>query len=290
MGKSSRKRGAGAARRVKQQPEFNPRPFEGLADETEWVALRELVPSATARVSLAAPEHAERKLTIATVLPMAYPALVRRDGHILLGVQANGRSGDLSRDLGLVLEAALASEPGVYIDFSEVPREGSRLQDLLGDGGQLDMELHDTFEFWLEDDSPKSQEVTESLERANASILPTTRLTSAKSAYWCQASTKAHLRWVLPEEEPAALDALARLRAAGELTLGDQTRYAGAFRAHGLLVPVFDLPHDLPAESWEDQLSVLSKSYEQAAASSQPLDSAEKQARSVIAARQLTLR
>ena len=48
-----------------------------------------------------------------------------------------------------------------------------------------------------------------------------------------------------------ALDALARVSAVGELTLGEGTRFAGMFRAHGLLVPVWDLPHDPPAEEWE---------------------------------------
>ncbi|HVE63790.1 MAG TPA: DUF5926 family protein, partial [Mycobacteriales bacterium] len=36
------------------------RPFEGRVDETEWVALREVVPSATAPLVLKDPQHADR--------------------------------------------------------------------------------------------------------------------------------------------------------------------------------------------------------------------------------------
>ena len=58
------------------------RPFQGLEGECDWVALREIVPSATASLTLA-PEYADalggRPLTLATVLPLAWPALVRTD-------------------------------------------------------------------------------------------------------------------------------------------------------------------------------------------------------------------
>lgn len=284
------KRARGRERRVKRTDVFEPRPFAGLATETEWVALRELVPSATAEVTLRDPEHADRLVQIATVLPMAYPALVKADGRIVLAVQANGRSGDLSRDLAATLVAALSADPGGYVALTGVSEPGPRLQDLLAHGGGLDSTVHDSFAFWLDGEKPDNPEVAASLERANASILPTVRLRSAESAYWCQVPDKAHVRWVLPDAEDVALDALARLRSAGALTLGEGTRYAGAFRAHGLLVPVFDLPAQVDPTSWEQQLSVLAKSYFEAVADTTALSSDQRQARSVIQARQLTLR
>ncbi|NQW73421.1 MAG: SEC-C domain-containing protein, partial [Actinobacteria bacterium] len=76
------------------------RPFEGLASECDIVALRELVPSATAPLTL----KDGRVVTLATVLPMAWPALVRQDGEIMLGLQVNTGTGDASRDLGSALE------------------------------------------------------------------------------------------------------------------------------------------------------------------------------------------
>src|SRR5256885_6156727 len=44
---------AGAPKRQKLRDVFVPRPFEGLADEPEWIALRELVPAASAPLRLA---------------------------------------------------------------------------------------------------------------------------------------------------------------------------------------------------------------------------------------------
>lgn len=49
------------------------RPFEGLAGECDWVALRELVPAATVELTLKGglPEGVP-SVTLATVLPMAW--------------------------------------------------------------------------------------------------------------------------------------------------------------------------------------------------------------------------
>lgn len=277
-------------RAPKVRDAFVGRPFEGLADETEWIALRELVPSATAPLRLADPTHADREIILATVLPMAWPGLVKEDGRIMLGVQSEARSGDLSRDLGSVLEQALETEPGSYVEVAGLPGPGRRLQDLLADGGALDATLHPTFGFWLDGDEPDDPDVAASLERANGSILPTARLNSARSAFWCRVGEKAHVRWVLPEEEDAALAALARLHAAGELTLGEGTRYAGAFRAHGLLAPVWDLPRDPEPVAWEDAVADLAKRYAEAAADDTPLTSEQRRSRDGLRGRQLTLR
>ncbi|MDV9201758.1 DUF5926 family protein, partial [Streptomyces sp. Wh19] len=64
------------------------RPFEGLPGECDWVALRELVPAATVALTLkdGLPEGVP-SVTLATVLPMAWPALRRDDGSVLLALQ-----------------------------------------------------------------------------------------------------------------------------------------------------------------------------------------------------------
>jgi hypothetical protein len=265
---------------------FVGRPFEGLATETEWVGLRELVPAATAPLRLAG---SDRSVTLATVLPLAVPALVKPDGRIFLGLQAVARSGDLSRDLASVLESALETEPGSFVEVTGLPAAGARLQDLLADDGALDATLHDTFGFWLDEESD-TPDVAASLERANASILPTRRMAAAASAYWVRVADRAHVRWVLPDEEDRALDTLARLKAADELTLGEGTKYAGAFRAHGLLVPVWDLPREPAAEAWEDALADLAKRYTEALADDAPLGREQHRAREALRGRQLTLR
>src|SRR5215212_10755188 len=72
------------------------RPFEGLTGEADWVALRELVPAATATLRTTD----GRDVTLASVLPGGTPALVRANGEILLGVQMQTSSDDVSRDIG----------------------------------------------------------------------------------------------------------------------------------------------------------------------------------------------
>jgi Family of unknown function (DUF5926)/SEC-C motif len=265
------------------------RPFEGLAGECDWIALRELVPSATAPLRLA--DAGDREVVLATVLPLALPAIVRADGRVLLGLQVHARSGDVSRDLAHALEQALAADPGTMVPAGGLPGPGPRLQDLLDPAAPLEPTLHEDFGFWLEDDtSTRSAEVQASMERANTAVVPTVRLAGVDAAYWCRIGARAHLRWVMPAEEDALLDALARLGAAGELPLGDGTRYAGSFRAHGLLVPVWDLPVDEPAETWAEPAAAFAVRLAGALAAAGPLSSAERRAREGIRGRQLTLR
>ena len=266
------------------------RPFEGLAGECDWIALRELVPSATAPLRLADPAYADRRVVLATVLPLALPAIVRVDGRVLLGLQVHARSGDVSRDLAHALEQALAAEPGTMVPAGGLPGPGPRLQDLLDRDAPLEPELHDDFGFWLDDASERSVEVQASMERADAAVTPTARLSGVDAAYWCRIGDKAHLRWVSPYEETPLLDALARLGAAGRLALGEGTRYAGSFRAHGLLVPVWDLPADAPAEAWEEPAAAFADRLAGALDAAGPLTAAERRARDGLRGRQLTLR
>jgi hypothetical protein len=281
-----------APKRQKLRDIFVARPFAGLADEPEWIALRELVPAATASLRLD-PElverHGDRPVTLATVLPMALPAMTKPDGRIFIGLQRHVHSGDLSRDLAVAILAALETEPGGAVAVPALPEPGARLQDILVDG-RLEVTMHDGFEFWLDDQAGDDPNVKASLERANASIYPTVRLSAAPAAYWCRVPEKSHVRWVLPDEEDRALDALARLGAAGELPLGEQTRFAGMFRAHGLLVPVWDLPSEPEADVWEAPATDFAKRYAEALGATGPLSAAERRARQGLLGRQLTLR
>lgn len=264
------------------------RPFEGLPSECDWVALRELVPSATAPLTV---RGTDREVTLATLLPMALPAIVRADGRVLLGLQVHARSGDVSRDVAAVLEQALAAEPGSMVSSTGLPGPGSRLQDLLDTTAPLDVTVHPDFGFWIEGSTSEDPEVAASMERANSAVVPTVRLDVAPgAAYWCRIGAKAHLRWSVPYEEDALLDALARLGVAGTLDLGEDTRYAGSFRAHGLLVPVWDLPAEPPAGRWEEPAAEFAARLTVAMAIDDALTSAERHARDGLRGRQLTLR
>ncbi|HSX97742.1 MAG TPA: DUF5926 family protein, partial [Streptomyces sp.] len=192
------------------------RPFEGLPGECDWVALRELVPAATVELKLkdALPEGVP-SVTLATVLPMAWPALRRDDGSVLLGLQNDTSSGDISRDLADTLQRALVADPGTPVQGRRAPADGPRLQDLLDLEAEFEPVVHTGFEFWVPDTENTTPEVTASLERANSAAIPTVKLAGVDAAYWCETPEKNHLRWVMPHSEERLLDALARLHAAG---------------------------------------------------------------------------
>jgi Family of unknown function (DUF5926) len=283
--------GTGEAPRPKVRDVFVARPFHGLPDEGDWVALRELVPAATAPVRLnpeLTEKYGQRDITVATVLPLAWPSLTKPDGRVFVGLQRRTQSGDVSRDLALALLLALESEPGQAPTVPPLPGPGPRLQDVLAPQ-PLEVTIRDGFDFWLDEQSA-DPEVKASLERANASVFPSVKMTAAPSAYWCQFPEKSHVRWVLADDEDAALAALSRLAAAGELALGQQTKFAGMFRAHGLLVPVWDLPQAAPADDWEEPLARFAERYAGALAQTGPLDDAARRARQGLLGRQLTLR
>jgi hypothetical protein len=293
VGKGARKKGPKQAsdRKPKVRDVFVGQPFEGLAAEPELIALREFVPSATAQLTLADGGD----VTLGTVLPMAAAAFVRSDGRRYLGLQVQTRSSDISRDLGRSLKWLLDAKEGDVLgvpDTTTPPSadEHARLQDLLAPGAELDVTLHTDFAWWLPEDADATGDVAVSLERANAAIMPTERLGSG--AYWVLAGEKAHLRWVRPEPENLLLQALARLSAAGELGLGEGSRYAGSFRAHGLLVPVWDLDSEAHAREWAEAKDAIGARLETALKSldDEPLNATERRARDGLIGRQLTLR
>jgi uncharacterized protein DUF5926/SEC-C motif-containing protein len=268
------------------------RPFEGLAAECELIALREFVPSATVELPLAEP--GERTVTLATVLPMAAAALVRTDGVAYVGLQVQTRSSDVSRDLARAIEWVQNAEPGDVLPIvgpdADSDPKATRLQDLIDPKAALEPALHTDFAWWMPEDADTSGEVALSLERANEAIMPTDRIGPA--AYWVDAGDKAHLRWVRPEPEEQLLAGLARLSARGELGVGEGSRYAGSFRAHGVLVPVWDLDPELHAREWTKGVEELGKRLDAAVASldKEPLSGEERRARDGLLGRQITLR
>ena len=295
MGKGARKKAPkpDAARKVRDV--FVAQPFEGLRAEPELIAMREFVPSATAPLPLA--DGIEGSVTVGTVLPMAAAAFVRSDGEVFIGLQVQTHSSDVSRDLGRSLRWALRAEPGDVLSVPDTSVEGSthydggdRLQEMVDADAGLDVTLHDDFSWWLPEDTEASGEIAMSLQRANEAIRPTERL--GPGMYWVDAGERAHLRWVRSEPEGRLLQAMARLSAAGELDLGEGSRFAGSFRAHGLLVPVWDLDNEAHAREWAEPAAQLGNRLEEALRSldDEPLSSMERRARDGLVGRQLTVR
>ncbi len=266
-------------------PTFVARPFEGMADECDVIALRELVPAATAPLTL---KDGDRSVRLASLLPGAAPAMVRESGDIWLGLQVQHSYGDPARDLGAVLEAALATETPGIVGLPNAPGEGPRLQDLISDTS-LDITIHDGFDYWIDDVPDRDATIEAALEQANAAAMPTVRLGSVTAAYWTNVGTKEHLRWVMPHPEDQLLDALARLHAAGQDQVADGSRLVGMFRAHGLLAPVWDLPLGTGAEVLEEPAARFAADLEEALKGGD-LTAAERSARAGLANRQVTIR
>jgi hypothetical protein len=265
------------------------RPFAGLAAETELIALREFVPSASAPLTLLEPSEAVPSVTLASVLPGAAAALTRGDGSILLGMQVQTHSGDLSRDLAASLEWALTAEPSSVLPVVGRASVGARYADLVVNE-PIDVTVHSDFSWWLEEVPEPGSEVALSLERANAAIMPTARVAGLTGAYWVDAGDRAHLRWVRPEDEQPLMAALARLAVAEQLDLGEGSRYVGSFRAHGRLVPVWDLDREAHSSEWDAPALAFAERLDAALASPAELTDAERRARDGILGRQFTLR
>ncbi|MGZ8745301.1 MAG: DUF5926 family protein [Nocardioides sp.] len=260
------------------------RPFEGMPSECDVVALRELVPAATAPLTLSG---SDRVVKLCSLLPMAAPAMVRESGEIWLGLQVQHNFGDPARDLGAVLTRALDAETGI-VGLTDPPGEGPRLQDLITDKA-LDVTVHEGFDYWIADIEDKA-DMAAALEQANASASPTARLASVEAAYWTSMGAKEHLRWVMPEPEDQLLDALARLHAAGKDDLAPGSRFVGMFRAHGLLAPVWDLPSGTGAEVLEEPAAAFATALAEALADDSDLTAAQRSARSGLANRQVMIR
>jgi hypothetical protein len=265
---------------------FVGRPFAGLPAECDVVAMRELVPAATAPLAL---QDGGRTVKLCSLLPMAAPAMVRDSGEIWLGLQVQHNFGDPSRDLGAVLVKALESDAGV-VGLTDPPGDGPRLQDLVT-GDFLQVTVHDGFDFWIADvEEGDRVAMAAALEQANAAASPTARLTTVEAAYWTDVGAKEHLRWVMPEPEGPLLDALARLHAAGRDRLVEGSRFVGMFRAHGLLAPVWDLPVGTGPEPLEEPAERFAADLAAALADDSDLTTEERSARSGLANRQVTIR
>jgi len=270
------------------------RPFEGLTGETDWVAIRDVVPAATATVTFAEGAVAAdgpQSATVATVLPLTWSGLRRADGLVMVALQSGSTSGDASRDVAGGLLATAAADVGMPLpSVPPATAQTPRLQDVLDPAAPFEVTVHEGFDFWVPDIDDLDDAGKESLEQANASAVPTTKLESAPSAYWCRVGERTYLRWVLPHDEDAATDALARLHAASATSLGEGTRLLGAFRACGLLVPVWDLDPALAGEDYERAVAGLAARLDDALAVGGGLSGEERRARSGLLSRQITLR
>lgn len=306
MGKSKRntpKPGGNRAHRLaerraaqEQAEQEVARPFQGLAAECDLVALREFVPSATVTLPLTAGIAAERDVILGTVLPGAVAALVR-DGDEptgYVGVQLQAEGPDPAADLAAAILWTQSAEPGESLEAAPAAAEGLGLADVIEAGAALDITVHQDFDWWVPEGTQPDPQVASTIEQAKQAIMPSDRIDLGSDAvgapWWVDAGEKAHLRWVRPEPEDEVMLALARLHAAGGLHLGEGSRFAGSFRTHGLLVPVFDLDRERHVSEWHDPAAEFGVRLAQALASDAPLTPEQRRSRDGLRSRQITLR
>lgn len=326
MGKKS-KRGTGprpgsnraervAARKERQAEAAAPRrPFAGLAAECDLVAMRAFVASATARLPLLekGPPEPELKsvvpdddpgpslqaegvrnhVNVATVLPGAVGAIVRdgkgaREGFA--GLQIDPEPTNIAAEFAAAIDWAAHAKTDEEYKGGTTDKS---LTDLIEASAALDITVYEDFSWWYAPGTKLDAGVQQMLDRAASTILPTARMTPKSglgAPWWVAAGEKAHLRWVRPEDEDVVMTALARLHAAGHLTLGEGSRFAGSFRTHGVLVPVFDLDPDKHADEWYDGLDQFDAWLVDAMADTSELTTEQRRSRAGIRTRQVTLR
>ncbi|MDO5025165.1 MAG: DUF5926 family protein [Trueperella sp.] len=285
MAKKSRRNKADKPKRRRVQ--FVDRPFADLPWEANLVAMREIIPSATLPLRTTA-EYGAVEFTLATLLPNMAAAMRRSDDALFVGAQTVMSSGDESRDLADRILQALELETGQTLSQADLPEPGPRLQDILDLEFETAMQLHADFEYWFTPAEAADPNVREMVEQSRQQIIPTIEVAGIPGAYWCRIQRE-FLRWVRPEGEDAVLDALARLQARRELNF-DEARFVGAFRARGLLIPVFELQPGTEVDELEKPLSEFEPIFAAEIANTEPLTAEERRARSGIISRQVTLR
>jgi hypothetical protein len=272
-----------------EQPDYSVRPLAGLPGEADWVALREVVSAGTATAKLTAARGGDA-VEVVTLLPDVRPAWKRADGTPVIALQTSFYSGDPGLDLGQALELALAAEPGTAVTAITPGEPGPRLQDLLDLTEPFTVTVHSGFEYWSELNPADAAEMESTIAQASKAVEPTALVPGVPSAYWIRLNGRPFLRWSLGVEETVLLDALARLQAKRQAAVVDGGKYAGAFRALGLIIPVWELPAGTGAEDLTEPLEAFRARLNDVIAEPADLTLMERRARAGLVARSVTLR
>lgn len=288
MGKASRKYNPAKANKVKRAPiPFVARPFAGLPFETQLVALRDFIPSGYLRVTTTE-EYDSREVLLVSYLPEGIPAMMRADGTPLVAVRTVAHSGDLAHDLGFALVEALKLDNEQPLTGFDVRDPGPRLQDVIVPEA-AEFSVTPSFEFWVDPAKLDDADVQQAMQQTAQDTVPTRQVPGTEGAFWCRINHD-FVRWVRNEPENQVLDALARLKVRGEANLGEGTRFIGAFRTCGLIVPVFEMAERTEAEDLTEGATVLATKLETEIENRESLTPDERRARAGLVSRQISLR
>lgn len=271
--------------RVEKMP-FAARPFEGLPDECEWVALRNFVERGRATVTL----RDGRQISIVSQLPGGAVACVKEDGEIQVAIQVMHDFGDLSRDLAHAIDLIADGEPGTSVSMTD-PGVGERLQDIVDPDSRFEVEILESFDFWKpkDPDAEEDMALDQTILEAKTLSHPSWRI--RPHAYITQyTSFESYLRWFLLEDERAVLTALARLHLASTDRVGGR-HLLGTFQADGLPVLVWEVSRFDDHEKLAKHVANVEEALTEALArDDEPLTQAERSARQSLMSRQVVVR
>lgn len=133
----------------------------------------------------------------------------------------------------------------------------------------------------------------QAIREANERIIPSYPVEAniPGVAWWVNPGNgKAHIRWVRTDDnENQLLNALARIAARGELVLGEGSKFAGAFRTHGVVVPVWDLDPAREVASYAADLEELAAKIDAELGNDAQLTADERKQLQNIKSRQVTI-
>ena len=289
MSRREAKLAARAAER--EQLQKDPRPFGGLAAEADLVALQEFVPSATTTFDVKG-----TPVNIVTVLPGAGAALVREEsegGERFVALQVTSHSQNPGRDLAHALNWVVDAAPGETLQSTVADGSQPELATLLDGSATPDITTYQDFSWWFPEGAQVPPQIQQAFQQANSAVLPSEKVGDGLpgAVWWVNpGGGKAHIRWVRTEDNEAQmLSALARIAARGELNLGEGTKFAGVFRTHGVVVPVFDLDPSVGAGAYESALAALDKQIQAEYGNDAALSADERKQLDNIKSRQVTI-
>ena len=117
----------------------------------------------------------------------------------------------------------------------------------------------------------------------------TLSLHDALPIYWTEMSGRTYVRWARSEGEDRVVDAMARLQAENANDLGGIGTFLGYFRAHGIIVPVWELEFGTQVDDVEEPIAAFGKRLDEALNATEPMSTEARRVRSGIVSRQLTI-
>ena len=274
--------------------EKDPRPYGGLAAETQLIALQEFVPSATAKLSV---KGFDRDVYVCSILPGASAGMVRdaeAGGAAYVALQVRTHTHNPGRDLAYALNWAKNAQPGETLESTAADGAQPDLKDLVDESAVLEITDHQDFAWWIPEGPQITPEIAQTLNQANETVIESHQVGADidGTLFWANSGgDKAHIRWVFPiENETGLLNAIARVAARGEMNLGEGTKFAGVFRTHGLIAPVFDLQPDVAYDSYESELARVEKALKAEIDNDAQLNPDERKQLENLKSRQVTLR